>query len=215
MVEIDWYAWHRLYDRPNSKRAARLSQMQDLILRALDEQQGARVNVLSVCAGQARELLGAVERFTRPGDVHAHLIELDPRNVEYAERALREEGVGGVRTTVGDAGLRSHYEGIAPPDILLLCGVFGNLTQPDIERTIGLAQAIVRPGGIVVWTRHRNEPDCVPQIESWFASHGFTEIHSSDPGDPVAITAHRLTGEGAPLPAENRVFTFIVGVAAA
>lgn len=146
MVQIDWYAWHRLYDRPKSKRAARLSQMQDLILRALDEQQGTPVNVLSVCAGQARELLGAVERFSRPQDVHAHLIELDPRNMEYAERALRDAGIGGVRTTVGDAGLRSHYEGIAPLDVLLLCGVFGNLTPQDIERTIALARAIVRPG---------------------------------------------------------------------
>ncbi|MFL6137244.1 MAG: class I SAM-dependent methyltransferase [Frankiaceae bacterium] len=210
--EIDWFAWHRLYDDPTSKRAKRLERMQSAVLQALESVSSGPVELLSVCAGQGREISGALERFSRPREVNVRMIELDPRNAACAETAVRAAGSGRVEVTIDDAGLRRHYAGGARVDVLLLCGVFGNLTLDDIERSVVLADSLLSAGGLVVWTRHRAEPDRVPLIRSWFAGHGFTEAHVDDDPDAVAVVVNRSTRERGPLPDGDRMFTYHSGV---
>jgi hypothetical protein len=212
MREIDWFAWHTLYDDPTSKRAKRLSRMQSAVLQALISHGPGSIDLLSVCAGQGREIVGALEQFPRPADVAVTTIELDPRNAGYARAAVERAGAGRVESIVADAGLRTHYTGGRAYDVLLLCGVFGNLVLSDIERTADLAAAVVRPGGRVVWTRHRGSPDRVPVIASWFEARGFVPEHMNDPADSIAVAVHRMDGPTRPLPAGDRMFTFVSGV---
>ena len=60
--------------------------------------------------------------------------------------------------------------------MLLLCGIFGNVSDRDIERTVQAAPALCREGATVVWTRHRRPPDLTPRIRAWFTRAGFEEV---------------------------------------
>ncbi len=60
--------------------------------------------------------------------------------------------------------------------MLLLCGIFGNISDTDIERTAAAAPALCAPGATVIWTRHRRPPDLTPRIRAWFNGAGFDEL---------------------------------------
>jgi hypothetical protein len=59
----------------------------------------------------------------------------------------------------GDASLVDQYQDLAPADLLLVCGVFGNISDADIERTIDACGQLCKTGDTVIWTRHRAEPE--------------------------------------------------------
>jgi len=208
MGNDDWHAWHEAYDDSGSDLARRLEVVRERIARVLDAAAPGEIKVLSICAGQGRDLLGALEGHPRRGDVRALLVELDPRNAEAAREHAARIGAGGVEVLVGDASLTSQYQTLAPADLVLSCGVFGNLTAQDIQRTIGHLAALCRPGGTVVWTRHRKEPDLVPTVCDWFAEDGFT-LESVTPPGQTAVGVHRYTGQVRRLVPGARMFTFI------
>ena len=58
----------------------------------------------------------------------------------------------------GDAGLVSSYVGAGPADVLLACGVFGNIPDGDLLRTVDALPGLLAPGGTVVWTRGAKVP---------------------------------------------------------
>ncbi len=61
----------------------------------------------------------------------------------------------------------------------------------------------------MIWTRHRREPDLVPQLCRWFERCGFELEWVSDPGAGFGAGAHRFAGTPAPLEPGARMFTFI------
>ena len=65
MAERDWYEWHAAYDQPGSGLARRLSWVQDRIRAALDGAPAGPLRVISLCAGQGRDLIGVLH--TIPG----------------------------------------------------------------------------------------------------------------------------------------------------
>jgi hypothetical protein len=76
--------------------------------------------------------------------------------------------------------LTEQYAGLAPAYLVLVCGMFGNMTADDIRRTIGFCTQLCAHGGTVIWTRNRQEPDQVPRICDWFAEDGFALVRVSD-----------------------------------
>jgi hypothetical protein len=206
---MDWAAWHEDYDNPDSVLAGRLAAVQEVIRAALDELPAGPVTALSMCAGQGRDLLGVLATHPRRNGVRARLVELDPRNAAVAEESARWAGLDGVEVVRGDAGLMRHYRDLAPADLVLACGVFGNLTDADVLRTVEACAQLCREGGTVVWTRHRRPPDLVPVIADWFAVRGFEQVHLSDPAAGFGVGAHRLCHPPKPLPSADRIFTFV------
>src|SRR6266700_4054145 len=79
----------------------------------------------------------------------------------------------GVEVRQEDAGLVAGFADVLPADVLLLCGIFGNVSDHDIRRTVQTAPALCRVGATVIWTRHRRPPDLTPQIRAWYASAGL------------------------------------------
>lgn len=77
----DWFAWHRPYDDPDSDLRRRLAAVQGFIAEALTRQPPGRIRVVSVCAGQARDLLGVLRDHRRRHDVEGRLVELDQPDV--------------------------------------------------------------------------------------------------------------------------------------
>jgi hypothetical protein len=208
VTERDWYAWHAPYDDPGSGLSRRLRWVQDRIRAALDDAPPGPFSAISICAGQGRDLLGVLAGHPRGGDVAARLVELDPRNIAAARRLAVEAGLANVEIVTGDAALTSAYAGIAPADLVLACGLFGNMTDANIERTIGYCAQLCATGGTVVWTRARWAPDLVPQVCAWFEERGFERVWLSDPGYRQCCGAHRFTGPAAPLEDAATMFTF-------
>ncbi|MGD0066132.1 MAG: class I SAM-dependent methyltransferase [Streptosporangiaceae bacterium] len=208
MTERDWYAWHRDYDDPATALAQRLAAVQRQIQLALDLAPPGPLRAISLCAGQGRDLIGVLARHPRRDDVVARLLELDPRNAEAARQAAGLAGLPGVEVVTGDAALTDSYAGLVPAYLVLACGVFGNMTDDDVQRTVGYCPQLCARGGTVVWTRGRWQPDLVPQICSWFGARGFQHLWVSDPAHRWGAAAHRFTGTPVPLEKGARMFTF-------
>jgi hypothetical protein len=178
------------------------------IAAALDAAPPGPLRVISMCAGDARDLLPVLAAHARRADVAARIVELDPGNAARAGAAAAAAGLDAVEVVVADAALTDRYAGAAPADLVLACGIFGNVVDADIRRTVGAFPSLCRPGGHVIWTRHRRAPDVVPAMLSWFESAGFRLGWLSEPGLPFGVGVHRFDGPSLPLAHGERLFTF-------
>ncbi len=208
MAERDWFCWHAAYDDPGSGLSMRLAWVQDRIRVALDEAKPGPLRAISMCAGQGRDLIGALAGHPRRADVTARLVELDPGNTEVARRLAAEANLRGVEIVTGDASLTSAYADLVPSDLVLACGLFGNMTDAHVEQTIGYCTQLCATGGTVIWTRAHWDPDMVPRICEWFSERGFERLWISDPGYHQCCAAYRFTGTPAPLEEGATMFAF-------
>jgi hypothetical protein len=205
----DWHAWHDAYDVPDSVLSRRLAVVQDRVRKALDGCPPGPLTVISMCAGQGRDLIGVLATHPRGPDVAARLVELDPRNAAAAREAAGDASLPGVEVVVGDASLTDHYAGMVPAHLVLACGLFGNITDEDIRRTVGFLAGMCAAGGTVLWTRHRRPPDVVPSLCRWFEECGFDEEYVTPADLDFGVGAHRLTAEPRTLEMGQRMFAFI------
>ena len=206
----DWCAWHQGYADPASGMSARLAAVQGVIGRWLDQTASRPVRVLSACAGDGRDLLGVLEEREDAARVKATLLEADPALARSAAATARATGLKRVRVRCADAGTTKAYAGAVPADLVLLCGIFGNVSDVDVHRTIRALPQLCAPGATVVWTRHRRDPDATPAIRRWFAEHDCEEQDFISPGeDSWAVGVHRFEGRPLPLERDHRIFTFL------
>ncbi|HEY2507562.1 MAG TPA: SAM-dependent methyltransferase [Streptosporangiaceae bacterium] len=210
----DWARWHEYYDDPASGLSQRLNLVQGQLGLAISAAPAGPVSLLSLCAGQGRDVLGVLPDHPRRDDVAAVLVELDPANAASARDRAGQAGLASVEVRTADAGQAANYADAFPADVLLLCGIFGNVSATDIHRTVRAAAAMCKEGGTVLWTRHRGAPDFTGQIRAWFAEAGFAELAFEAPPEHVYISlgANRLdrAGPEARVPA-GRLFTFRAG----
>lgn len=195
---MDWQAWHERYADPASPLSRRLAVVQALLADALCAAPAGTIALTSACAGDGRDVRGVLAVHPRAGDVQAVLVELDP---ELAAAA------GAVQ---GDAGDLATYRDVPPADVLLLCGVFGNISDEDVQRTITDASRLCRPGATVLWTRGRRAPDLTPTIRRWWGDAGWKETAfvTGAPTADWAVGSAYLTRD--PLPYRgSRLFTFL------
>lgn len=180
------------------------------VRQAIDMAGSGPVRLISVCAGQGRDVIGALAGHARAADVSALLVELDDHNAQIAREGVAEAGLTGVEVVRGDASLTVAYRDAAPADVLLLCGIFGNISQDDVHTTVATASRLCAPGAIVVWTRHRRSPDQTPLIRGWFSEAGFEELAFDSPGeDRFAVGTHRLGIAPLAFAEDLRMFTFL------
>ena len=206
---VDWRNWHASYERPTSPMAQRLALVENHVVRALSERPSGPISVISICAGQGHDLIGAARHHERRGDIRARLVELDEDNVKATRQSLLTEGLTAIEAVQGDASLTDAYDGAAPAQVILICGVLGNIATADVARTISLLPSLCAPGAHVVWTRNRNPPDLVPSVLEMFAAAGFDTLRLDD-GPNLAIATSRLTGPPRDAaPAGTRLFSFI------
>ncbi|EGD40746.1 LigA [Nocardioidaceae bacterium Broad-1] len=212
----DWQQWHEHYDDPDSDLVRRLGTVRDEVRRLLAERQGAPIRVTSICAGDGRDLLPILA--SSEGDVDAVLLEIDADLAERARAAAAASGLGRVRVHTADAGLSSTLADLPPADVFLACGVFGNITDADLETTIGALPAFVVPGGAVIWTRGASvgdgelsayAGDPADLVREVFARHGFTEERLVRPADAgFRVGVHRFTGGASHAALPERLFSF-------
>jgi hypothetical protein len=204
----EWVQWHEGYEH-GQPLALRLAVVQDLIRSALDRRPLGPIRVISMCAGDGRDLLGVLLDHPRRRDVRARLVELDPELVAHGatRAAAMSPDIEVVNT---DASVTSAYAGAVPADIVLVCGVFGNISDDDIRHAVAALPSLCAPGAVAIWTRGTFPPDLTPAIRSWFEAGGFSELSfAAIPDTTVGVGANLLTSPPRPFDPNLRLFTFL------
>ena len=178
MALRDYAAWHDDYDRPGSALHLRLLVVQDLIASALDELPPGPVRVISMCAGQGRDVIGAARRHRRGRDLTGVLVEADSRNVAVARKNIEQAGLDGLTVIEGNAGDSGVYAGAVPADLVLACGIFGNVSDADILRTVSFLPALCASGAWMLWTRAPRDDGILVTIQDWSAAR---RLHAPRP----------------------------------
>lgn len=205
---MDWRVWHEEYADSGSPLARRLAVVQRETRAALQDAPNGALRAISICAGQGHDIIGALSDHPRRGDVSARLVELDEHNAQLALDAARDAGLEHLDVFLADAGMTDSYAGAVPADLVLACGVFGNITAQAIARTIEHLPSLCAAGASVIWTRHRDHPDLTPFIRETFIHNGFEEVgFVSSP--PFGIGTQRLRAPPRPLQPGLRLFDFI------
>jgi hypothetical protein len=182
----DYRAWHNEYDDPNSPLAERLRIVQRRLGELLTAAPAGPIRVISMCAGQGRDVIGVVPKHERRSDVSGMLVE-------------------------ADAAISDVYAPFVPADIVLACGIFGNITDADLENTVRTLSMLCNQGAAVIWTRHRENPEVIRAIRAWFVDSGFEDLTFDAPESPklYGIGTARLVGAPIPWRRGHRFFTFI------
>jgi hypothetical protein len=205
----DWAEWHRAYADPDSELSQRLVVVTAAVRDAIDAVPPGPVRVLSLCCGEARDLTAAALSSDRADDLTGCAIELSGGLAAIAAQNLKDAGTS-VEVRCADAGRSVHWLDVAPVDLLLIAGIFGNITDDDIRRIVAAVPGLVRAGGHVVWTRHRRGDDLTPQVREWFAEQGCTEVGFRSGGvGTYGVGLHRYDGGRAATSVPEVLFRFL------
>ncbi len=225
MTESHWVSWHEPYDDPDSALSARLGVVKSHLRAALERAEpersklgstepeptgGGPIRIVSLCAGQGRDVIEVLAAPPPRPEVVARLVEADGANADFARHSARAAGLLGVEVVTGDASSGAAYAGMVPAHVVMVCGVFGNISDTDIRSTVAHLSELCAPGATVIWTRHRRPPDRTPAIREWFADAGFSEVRFDAPeGYWFGVGSHRLDTDPAPFDPGVKLFDFV------
>ncbi|CAA9321495.1 MAG: hypothetical protein AVDCRST_MAG29-344 [uncultured Nocardioidaceae bacterium] len=211
----DYLAWHELYDDPGSSLSRRLGLVREVLRAEIDARPGP-VRVVSLCAGDGRDILGVLAERTDAARVSVTLVEVRQELVERARSAAAKVAAN-VEVVAADAACSQTYVGLAtvPADVVLLVGVLGNISDADVAATVAAMPRLCASGATLVWSRGRsleNADDFVTPVRTAFSAAGFAEmsIRSFDvEDDRTALGVVRFDGQPVPLGPLERWFTFV------
>lgn len=210
-VKRDWFDWHAAYDDPTSALSLRLSIIREQIRTSLPVNSDTPFRIISMCAGQGRDIIYVLsERKSSMGSITARLVELDERNVAAARKLVADAGLTNVEIVHGDASIVDAYSGMVPADLVLMCGILGNISSDDITRTISELPQLCARGATLIWTRHRRQPDMTPEIRRIFNEIGFSELEFIVPADGIwGVGVERFVGKPKIFHPGLKLFTFV------
>jgi len=164
--------------------------------------------VVSMCAGDGRDLLGVLDGHPRSGDASGLLVELDPDLAAVGRAAYASAGLTDIEFRTGDAGDATQYVG-SKADLLLVCGVFGNLSDDGVASLAQRLPGLCEPGATLIWTRHRQPPDLTVAIRATLAGAGFSELtYQPVPESWGTVGTARYDGPDVDFDPTTRLFEF-------
>jgi hypothetical protein len=188
----DWYAWHAPYDDLVSPQTLRLAAVQGQIGRYLDGARPGALRTISIAAGQSRDLLPILIEHPRGRDVAALLVELDSRNVDFAQGAAASTGLEDIQFVTGDAGVVDTFAPAVPADLVLICGVLDHIDSAQVTTTIEALPQLCAPHATVIWADGPLIADEHRRRRELFAMAGFLTSESSV-AVGYTIGVHELT----------------------
>jgi hypothetical protein len=208
----DYEAWHLKYEDAGSGLSWRLRAVQRHIGAALDELSGP-VRVISACAGDGRDLFGVLSQRHDATRVRATLLEIHPAIADRARESVATAGLQDqVDVRTSDAGASDAYLGLVPADLVLLVGIFGNISATDLRRTVAASAQLCAPGARLIWSRGRDAElgDRNDEVRAWFDAAGFVELAYStlDHDGYPAVGVVRYEGPVSTLLPGQRWFSF-------
>lgn len=207
----DWIDWHRAYDSPTSSLTRRLDVVKQRLTDALDATPPGEARLLSLCAGSGRDVIEVLGSRGGTSPEVAVLVESDEMLAQRARTAAEAAGLSCIEVRHGDAGDCRTFEDVVPVNVLMLCGLFGNVDHADVEQVVFALPQIVIEGGFVIWTRGGSEPDRRPEVCEWFRTAGFKELAFDGDPEPYGVGIHRLLDLADPIttrPLPEPLFTF-------
>jgi len=176
--------------------------------------------VLSVCAGDGRDLLGVLADRADTDRVSAVLLELHPGLAQQARDAAATAGLARIEVRTVDASTTDSYLGAVPADIVLLVGIFGNVSDDDLWRLVAFAPQLCWPGATLVWSRGRSfsrelpgvsSGDINDEVRAKFAAARFSELaYETHEAGGTALGVVRYQGPPVKLRVSQLpLFTFI------
>ncbi|MBD2384480.1 class I SAM-dependent methyltransferase family protein [Cylindrospermum sp. FACHB-282] len=207
----DWLEWHDLYNT-EPKLQQRLEIVREYISYSLDNSPTGSIRVVSLCAGDGRDLLGTLANHPRAKDVYARLVEINPQLVERGRATIESLGLTKqIEFINGDATASANYVGAVPADIVIVCGIFGNLAdENELNRLLGNLSFLSKKGAFVLWTRgHSNGVASSETVRKYFREFGFDEVYFklTATGD-MGVGIHRYLGESLTVLKEQNLFVF-------
>lgn len=206
---IDWNDWHSKYGK-DTHLIKRLEIVQDCIRKCLPQNPGQPYKIIDIGAGDGRDILEVLEDYPNKSSIQGLLVEIDNTLATKAQDKLMDLNLSGVTVINGDASKLSAYSDFSLADLVLLCGIFGNISDEDVEKTISALPMILKPNGKVIWTRNRREPDKTPWIREQFTRNSYIEEEYIVSDESIyAVGVNRYAGEAKSLNADLKLFTFI------
>lgn len=227
MDTTDWHEWHHAYAVSESYRR-RLACVRTHIAAALDAMAPRPIRIVSICAGDGRDVISVLREHPRRRDVAATLVELDARLVDDGRTLARDAGLeANVEFVQADATRPDVYVGRLPCDLLVACGILGNILPETTPSFVALASAACETGGRLIWTRNasrRNGDAHIATIRQLLAAASFDEVRRDiieDEDDDQSermvlefgdvrhvVTSHVQRATPGPLPS-GELFTFV------
>ncbi len=122
-----WMGWSDTAYQKQSYQQ-RLLLVQRHLSESLDVAPCGTVRILSMFAGDGRDVVNVLGKHPRRGEVLAWLVEQNSQSVASGIRRSAEVGLGTATTFLEkDATQYAAYHGLAPAHIVLLCGVWGHV----------------------------------------------------------------------------------------
>ncbi|MBD2629791.1 class I SAM-dependent methyltransferase family protein [Trichormus variabilis] len=207
----DWLEWHDLYNT-EAKLQQRLKIVREYISYSLDNSPSGIIRIVSVCAGDGRDLLGILANHPRTEDVYARLVEINPQLVERGRATIESlDLTKQIEFINGDATAAANYVGVVPADIVIVCGIFGNLAdENELNRLLENLSFLSKKGAFILWTRgHSNGIAYSETVRKYFREFGFEEVNFqlTATGD-MGVGIHRYLGENLAVPKEQQLFVF-------
>jgi SAM-dependent methyltransferase len=206
----EWSGWPDAAYR-QERYQQRLVAVESHLTESLDKAAPGPVRIISLCAGDGRDVVEVLRSHKRKDDVVAWLVELSRQSVALGVERAAQAGLGkNVKFLCGDATDFESYQRLAPADIVLACGVWGHV--PASERATlarGLA-TLCKPGGDLIWTRGvLRGMSCFEQIQSLFGAPAWQRQRVSfTPDASWGIATARYCGPPLALPKSGRLFHF-------
>ncbi|HEX6420128.1 MAG TPA: methyltransferase domain-containing protein [Acidimicrobiales bacterium] len=195
---------------PGGSLARRLAVVRRRLDQALDAATAAVPRVLSLCAGDGRDVVPVLAARGPARPARALLVERDPVLAARAAASAADAGLAGVEVRCGDAAAPATFADAVPADVALLCGIFGNVSDEDVRRVVAGLPALVVPGGRAIWTRGGGTPDRRPEICAWFTDAGCEEVAFDGAPERFGVGVHRVPAPPAAGPPSlpGPLFTF-------
>ena len=155
--------------------ADRLTGVRRQITDLVDRAGPGPIRVVSICAGQGRDLPARSPATPGPAMYSPARRARPPQRRPRLRRGVGPSaGLDQVEVVVGDVSVATAYEGAVPADLILVCGVFGHATDEDIHRTVDLLPTLCAPGATSCGPGAASSPTCdrpyvpgLPPPASW------------------------------------------------
>ncbi|MEH2291760.1 class I SAM-dependent methyltransferase family protein [Nostoc sp.] len=207
----DWYEWHDLYNT-EPKLQQRLEIVREYIAYSLNASPDGAIRIVSVCAGDGRDLLGILKNHPRAKDVSARLVEINSNLVERGRATIESLDLASqIEFINGDATLAANYVEAVPADIVIVCGVFGNLAdEAELNRLLDNLSFLSKQGAFIIWTRgHSNGITYSETVRKILRTSGFEEVNFKLTSTrDMGVGLHRYLGENLAVPKEQQLFVF-------
>lgn len=205
-----WSGWpEKAYKRERYQH--RLQAVQEHLVECLDAAAPGPVRIISVCAGDGRDVINTVQTHRRRKDIVARLVELNDQSVALGRRRAAEAGLDrSVQFVHGDATVFATYKDLEPADIVLVCGVWGHVPSNEKAQLARAIAKLCKPGGAVIWTCGTSKGiSKVREIESLLSGAWWEKSRTTyTPNAAWAIATHRYRGPAHDVPVEGQIFHF-------